>query len=314
LIREFRAADAPAVVGLLKSQFPDEEALLGTRPEAVFRVIRRVTRLDARLLFALLRLVGRPIFRMLIVEENGKLVGTTLLTFPGRSVYLSMVVVDPAVRRRGFARALLGRAQEVAQHLGRQYLVLDVLAHNTPARALYEQRLGYRPLRQTSFMAREHPQDVGPERTSLPPGIRPYQPSDEPALLAIARRLTPPEVQRVLPVPKRLVGGDRMGDRIFESKSAAWVVDRGHGAEALVVSTVSPGQEAGHLSDPLISETVDEGTARELLRTAVAWCGARGSTRVLALVPTYNRTARAALEPEGFHDALSTWTLFLPVP
>ncbi len=313
MIRDFRATDAPGIVGLLTTQFPDEEALLGTRPEAILKVIHRVTRLDARILFAFLRLIRRPVFRVLIAEENGKLVGTTLLTFPGRSVYLSMVVVDPSVRRRGLARALLGKAQDVGRRLGRQYLVLDVLAHNTPARTLYEQRLGYRPLRETAFMSREHPQEVGPERTTLAPGIRRYQETDEPALHELARRRMPPEVQNVLPIPKRLVGGDRMADRIFASQSAAWVVDRGHGAEALVVAIVTPGQDAGHLGDPLVSETVDEATARELVRTALAWCGARGVTRVVSLVPKYNTTARAALGPEGFQDALSTWTLFRPV-
>jgi len=101
MIREFRRADANAVVGFLTSQFPAEEALMGSRPERFFKVIERVSRWDLRLAFALLRLGGKRMFQFLVYEDDGRLVGTTLLTFPAHSVYLSMVVIDPTVRRRG---------------------------------------------------------------------------------------------------------------------------------------------------------------------------------------------------------------------
>lgn len=310
MIRDFRATDASALVHLLKTQFPEEEAIIGTQPESVFRVIRRVTRWDARLIFALLRLVGKPVFRMLIYEEEGRLVGTTLLSFPARSVYLSMVVVDPSVRRRGYARALLERSAEVARRAHRQYLVLDVLARNAPARTLYEQRLGYRPLRETAYMTREHPEEVGPEAATFPAGIRRYEPGDSAALVEISRRLTPPEVQAVLPIPDRLLSENRMNARIFGSESGAWVVDRGAGAEALAVATRTPGQEAAHLNDPIVAPTADPALVGQLVRTALAWCGARHALRVLAPVPRYNTSGRAALEREGFGEALSAWTLF----
>lgn len=313
MIRDFQTRDASAMVGLLTTQFPEEEALLGTRPEAFFRVVRRVSRWDARIAFGFLRLIGRPVFRLLIFEEDGHLVGTTLLTFPAHSVYLSMVVVDPTARRRGHARSLLERAAEIAQRMHRRYLVLDVLANNTPARTLYEQRLGYRPLREAAFMVREHPEEVGAERTALPSGVRRFDPQDNDTLVAIARRQTPSEVQEVLPVPAHLLGGTRQTDRIFESETSAWVVDRGSGPEAMAVATWAPGREAAHLNDPIVAESADPALVAELLRTAVAWCGARRALRIMTSVPRYNTRGRAALEREGFHDALSTWTLYRPV-
>jgi ribosomal protein S18 acetylase RimI-like enzyme len=313
MIRDFKPTDAAAMVGLLTTQFPEEEAILGTRPEAFFKVIRRVTRWDARLVFGLMRLVRRPLFRMLVYDEGGRVVGTTLLSFPGPSVYLSMVVVDPAVRRRGYAKALLARAAEIARGLNRRYLVLDVLANNAPARALYEQQLGYRPLREVAFLVRDHLEEEGPERTSLPPGVRGYARTDDPAVVAVARAQVPADVQEVLPIHDHPLASARQTSRLFESETGAWVLDRGRGAEGLVAVTFTPGQEAAHMTDLVVAPGADPAAAAEMVRVGVAWAGRRGSKRVLATAPRYNLLGRAALEAAGFHDALSTWTLYRPV-
>ena len=314
MIREFRRRDAPAMIALLTTQFPEEEALLGTRPETFFRVVRRVQRPDLRLLFAVLRLLRRPVFRLLVAEDAGRLVGTTLLTFPARAVYLSMVVVDPAVRRRGHARALLAEAERIARQLRRRHLVLDVLAANAPARTLYEQRLGYRPLREGGLLARERPAEVGPFPAALPPGVRPFRTEDERPLVAIARREIPAEVQAILPVPDRLFAERRTTDRIFETDSAAWVVDRGGGPEAMAATTYGPGRAAAQLGDPIVAPDADPSAVDALFRTALAWGGARGAARLLAYVPAYNAPARAALGRAGFEEALRTFTLVRPLP
>ena len=313
MIREFHHSDAPAVVAFLTTQFPAEEALLGTRPERFFKIIGRVNRLDTRLIFALLRLFGKRVFQFLVYEDEGRVAGTTLLTFPAHAVYISMVVTDPTVRRRGFARALLEQSRTNARRMGRRYLVLDVLSDNAPARALYEGKLGYRGLRENTFLTRENPADLGPERVALPAGIRRFEKRDNAPLLAVARRTVPSEVQEVLPVPRDLMAGVRTGSRVMGSTSAAWVVDRGDGAEAFVAVTSTPDVDAGHLSDPIVAETADLALTRELLRTALAWLGARGHLRVLSSVPRHNRTGRVVLEGEGFRDALSTWTLYRTV-
>ena len=64
---------------------------------------------------------------------EGALVGTVQLDLdmpqnqPHRAE-LAMLLVDPAARRRGVARALLRRAEQAAQRLGRPLLVLDTRA------------------------------------------------------------------------------------------------------------------------------------------------------------------------------------------
>jgi ribosomal protein S18 acetylase RimI-like enzyme len=313
MIREFRPSDTPRVVEFLTTQFPEEEAILGSHPEMFFRVVQRVYRWDIRLLLGLMRLAGRPVYRFLIVEEGGRPVATTLLSFPAPSVFISMVATDPAVRRRGFARSLLLRTQELARAMGRRYLVLDVLSDNAPARALYEGRLGYVPLRETSFVVHDRPVDLAGDPTHRPEGVRPYRRSDSAALLAIARSHTPAEVARVLPRKTTGLAGSRMEERLFNTEAAAWVLDRGRGPEAGLGASKNPGMDAAHFTDPIVSDTADAAGVRELVRTAGGWCAAHRAERIAAHVPVANGPGRAALDREGFHGALTLWTLYRPV-
>ena len=56
-----------------------------------------------------------------------------------------MLATYPSVRRRGLARALLGRFHAEARALGAARAFLEVAADNLPAAALYETE-GYRPI------------------------------------------------------------------------------------------------------------------------------------------------------------------------
>ena len=313
MIRDFRPSDTPTLVRFLTTEFPSEESILGSHPDRFFKVVRRVYRWDSRLLIGLLRLFRRPVFRLLVVDQDGAAVATTLLTFPGPSVFISMVATDPATRRRGYARSLLERSREVARGLGRQYLVLDVLTDNAPARALYEGKLGYVPLRETAFVVHDRPTDFGPERSSLPPGSGLYAKSDEPALLAIVRGQMPAEVARVLPRKTTGLGGGGIEQRIFPAERATWVVDRGNGAEAAILAIRPQDTDAAHVSDPIVAATADPALVAEMVRAAGAWCAARKALRIATEVPVSNVTGRAALDKEGFHGALSLWTLYRPV-
>jgi ribosomal protein S18 acetylase RimI-like enzyme len=313
MIRDFRLSDGPQLVKFLTTQFPAEEAILGSHPDRFYTVVKRVYRWDTRLLLGFLRLIRKPLFRLLIVDVGAGAAATTLLTFPGPSVYISMVATDPTMRRRGFASSLLLRSQEIARGLGRQYLVLDVLTDNAPARALYEGRLGYVPLREKSMMVHDRPADFGPYPASLPKGIRPYQKSDEAPLLAIAQGQMPPEVARVLPRKITGLGRDGLEERLFESQKATWVADRGNGPEAGLQAVRSPDSDAAQVTDPIVASTADPASVREMVRLAGAWCAARNAPRMASQVPLANVTGHGALEREGFHDALSLWTLYRPV-
>jgi ribosomal protein S18 acetylase RimI-like enzyme len=309
--RDLRAADTPRLLQFLKNEFPEEEALLGTRPEGYVEITRRVFRWDARLVLGFLRLVGRPIFRFFVVEEGNQIVATTLLTFGQHTGYVSMVVVDPAHRRRGLARALLGRALSATRSRGKPYIALDVLAANTPARTLYES-LGYRPLRAASYLVNERPASLLPAPSSFP-GLRAFRPSDAEPLAAIARRTKPPEVEAVLPTASREILGSAWVGKLLATELAAWVLDDGRGPVAWVGASVSLATEAAHLSAPIVDPSVAPERARALVHTAVAWCAARRAPRVLTNLPAENLRGRAAVEGTGFRDAIPTWTLYRPV-
>jgi ribosomal protein S18 acetylase RimI-like enzyme len=309
--RDLRAADAPRLLQLLKNEFPEEEALLGTRPEGYVEITRRVFRWDTRIVLGFLRLVGRPIFRFFVVEEADQIVATTLLTFGQRAGYVSMVVVDPAHRRRGLARTLLNRALSATRSRGKPYIALDVLAANTPARTLYES-LGYRPLRAASYLVNEAPAS----RRLMPPpipGLRAFRPSDAGPLAAIVRREKPPEVEAVLPTSPGEITGSAWVGKLLRSELAAWVLDDGQGPLAWVGASVSSATEAAHLTQPIVDASVTPERARALVETAVAWCAARRAPRVLAVLPQENLHGRAALKGAGFRDAIPTFTLYRPV-
>ena len=309
MIRELRRADASRVLELLRIGFPESETLLGTDSAASARIVRRILRWDTQFVVRVARWFGRPVYRFFVVEEDDRVVATTLLTFPERSGFVSHVVVDPAYRRRGHARALLERARAVTQATGRRFIALDVLAENAPARALYE-RLGYRPLREVACVVRDpDTESPGPASSS----VRPYRARDTPALVEIARRTVPPEVQEVFPVRDRSVSVSRSVDRVLGSETAAWVVDRGRGPEAYLSATWTPATAASNCSAPLIGDEAEAADVAALVRTAVEYCGSRGSPRVVARVPTANVRGRAALQGGGFHDAFAEWTLCRPV-
>lgn len=310
MIRNFRRSDAPDAFRLLKENFPEEEAILGTDPEGFFKIVNRIYRWDAQLVIRLSALFGRPIYRFLTDEEDGHIVATTLLAFPERAGYVSTVVVDPAYRRRGLAQGLLEEARRTTARARRKYIALDVLSHNAPARALYE-RLGYRPLREVSMMSHEPDGAAAPARPI--PFVRPFRPSDGGALVAIARRTTPPEVEEVLPLREGHLRPAGVVTRAFESESASWTIDRGAGPEGFVGATRSRLTAAGHLTAPIVAPEVDLATGADLVRTALAWLHARGPTRAVLQIPVANEAARAALRTAGFRDALSLWTLYRPV-
>jgi ribosomal protein S18 acetylase RimI-like enzyme len=306
-IRELKREDGPQVLRFLKTEFPTEEAVLGTRPEGFEEIFRRVFRWDARLILGTLRLFGRSPFHFFVVEEDGRIVATTILSFSGPTGYLSMVVVDPAYRRRGYAQALLERARTTALRSRRQFVALDVLVNNAPARTLYE-RVGYRPLRSTSFLAHDDATVFSGARP--PSGIREFRSSDARAIVTVARQGSPPEVEKVLPTDESMIRGSRLANRVLISETAAWVVDRGRGPEGWIRGVVSQATEAGHFAAPIVGPSVEPELALDLVRTAGAWCASRGVRRLATEVPESNLRGRAALEGGGFHEAFQTATLY----
>jgi ribosomal protein S18 acetylase RimI-like enzyme len=83
-----------------------------------------------------------PEARRLVVERGGEPVGQVTVDIGTRELRLLDIVVAPAARRGGVARAVVAHLQAEAAARGLP-MGLTVAAANTPARALYE-ALGFR--------------------------------------------------------------------------------------------------------------------------------------------------------------------------
>lgn len=310
MLRDLRRGDAPQYFELMARGFPEESALLGSRPEELQKILRRVFRGDTRLVLGLLRLFGVPFVRILAVDVGQRLAATALVTFEPRSAYLSNVVVDAPYRRKGYARLMLEEARRTAARFHRPFVVLDVLESNEPARALYASA-GYRRLRsrsrwETATMAGFTRPPEADRR------IRPMERGDVPALVALARTRAPAEVEEVLPTGKHRFVGSAIASRILDSEERSWVIDRGHGPEGQISASRMKATEFGFLSSPVLAGSVEPPLAEALVATAGAWTAERGVRGLRTMVDDRDAGARSALEATGFRESVRLQTLFRP--
>lgn len=102
--------------------------------------------------------IGAPHRPMLVARIGALLAGYALISLrkEGRVARLYSLAVDPALGRRGVARALIGAAEAYARKHKRQAMRLEVRAENAAAIALYE-KLGYAPFgRHVGYYADGH--------------------------------------------------------------------------------------------------------------------------------------------------------------
>ncbi|HYK93627.1 MAG TPA: GNAT family N-acetyltransferase [Thermoplasmata archaeon] len=308
MLREFTPGDLPELLDLLGRHFPEEDALLGRKPESYRRIVERIYRPHYRFAIGLLRVLGRPLYRFFVIEADRRIAATTIVTFPARAGYVSTVMVDTPYRRRGYARRLLREAASVTRRSHRRYLVLDVLTHNTAARALYDS-LGFEWLRRQAYMVREFPPPAEP--LAATPGVRSFRRGDARSLVGVAAAALPPLVSEVLPPSEaQFQARDPISDAL-ESETAAWVVDGSGSAEAYVGATVSRSVLSANLTAPVVGPGVDESRAGALVATALCWIQDRHVPRVLSEVADHNVRGRRALEAQGFREAFGMDTLLL---
>ena len=308
MLRTFRRTDGPSLFPMMARYFPEEGELLGFRPEAFDRVVDRVFRWDARFFLGLLDLLHRPVVKFLVIEAEGRVVATAVVTFPHRAGYLSTVMVDEPYRGRGFAKRLVAAAEGESRRSGKRFLVLDVLRSNAPAISLY-QKLGYRLLRAGSYRSKELSAGA-PSTDAASPAVRPFRRRDGTPLARIALAQMPPLVSEALPTRAgdfRLTPAIALG---LDSETQAWVVDHGRGAEAFVRATASATTVSGHLTSPLLDPAVPAASADALLRQATAWLSARGIRRAVCEVPDYHRPGLDALGRAGFTEAFGVDTFY----
>ena len=307
-VREYQRGDWAGVADLWRRNPSEEFPLLGLDPDAVGGVLRKTEGIGLRFLLGLARLFGRPIFLVLVVEVDGRVLGTSLLNFTPEATYVSGVVVDRSVRRQGHAQAMLRACDDLGRRYHRPVLALDVLSQNDPAIRLYD-RWGYRPLRDQIWLARSFGPDTPLPLPSGETRIRPYLDRDGAQLAELDNALMPPEVRKILPRHREDFGMSGVVRNVLQSDVASWVAEVDGRPVGFLRSTVSRLMQAANLSSPVFGAGVPESVARDLLLTALRWVESRRAPRVLTEVPEHEWRMRPLLASLGFVERFQSHTL-----
>ena len=142
-VREVRRGELDRYLELVATtagEFDRRVGLLDTSD----RQLRSLSSVGFWLVLRTLRLIGRSPVRMLVADDDGALVGTTMVIVLGPWAYVAAVGVRDDHRRRGIAQELVRRAEEIGLRSRRRRMVLEADSENRPAVNLYH-RLGWEP-------------------------------------------------------------------------------------------------------------------------------------------------------------------------
>jgi GNAT superfamily N-acetyltransferase len=140
-IHELRRRELDDFLTLALSNVGDLEDRLGLRDRAE-RQLRSLSRPGLWVLLGLLHALGRSPVRLLVADERGTPVGTTVTLLLGPWAYVAAVGVREDRRKQGIAQALVRHAEEIGRKARKTWLVLEVDSENEPARRLYA-KLGW---------------------------------------------------------------------------------------------------------------------------------------------------------------------------
>jgi ribosomal protein S18 acetylase RimI-like enzyme len=294
-VREYRSGDLAELVELTKVAFPREMEVYGLDEES----IRRQARLYG-LVRLMQRLTGRFFFKLYVGEVGGELVGTTSLSREGEAWYIGMVMVAPAQRRRGYARALVERACEDARSQGVKRVILHVREDNTPAKNLYLS-LGFELFeRELHFISGV--EQVGGETQELPQGyrLRRVGPFDRRAFDVIdgcreersaavyGRSYYPPLYLRLLFILFR----PQLIERYAVLRDGGWT--------GVYTFRFTSRKEAAHASVRLYREHRGRGLERALLLQALARARELGAPKLAVVADERDKDLVAVCERLGF--------------
>ncbi len=88
------------------------------------------------------RKLARDGDNLLVLEEDGSLVGTVMVGYDGHRGWVNYLGVHPAHRRRGLGRLLMDEAEARLRALGCAKVNLQIRTSNTAASEFYR-RIGY---------------------------------------------------------------------------------------------------------------------------------------------------------------------------
>lgn len=90
--------------------------------------------------------VRAPDSVVLVARQSSRIAGFAIMRFAIEHAHLDLLAVEPAYRRAGVGRRLIGWLEESALVAGISIIYLEVRAANDGARCFYE-RLGYRSIK-----------------------------------------------------------------------------------------------------------------------------------------------------------------------
>jgi ribosomal protein S18 acetylase RimI-like enzyme len=304
-VRRLRPGDGDQLADLLRTAFAEEFAGSGTDRAAVQRQVRSAVAAQSPGIRHLLTALGAR-FAYFVAAYDGQVVGSTAVA-GGRLLVISSVAVRPEFRGLGIAQALLHRAHQFARDQGRDRVVLDVLAHNTPALTLYD-KLGYHEYHR--FRAYELPIVPNYISADVPPGywLEPMTPARTAAFNAVERASLPPAYFEVTPslrdryVRSRLTHGLEWWFGGVRAHRRALVHDGR--TVGFLTSVVSAGQPEGRIDLPLATPQASAGLAGALV-DAVHFIEQSGRPRVRLDISEGRPDQHAVVEGLGFHHRWS---------
>ena len=107
--------------------------------------------------------------RLLVMEaeDEGKIIGSSWMTWDGRRIYLHHFGIQPDWQGRGVARALIAAVQDAARGAGATRMVVATTNDDLPALVLY-QRLGFTITEVLPGKLVEHHGGIEPGFASIP--------------------------------------------------------------------------------------------------------------------------------------------------
>jgi GNAT superfamily N-acetyltransferase len=152
---------------VVREATPEEHAEAGRVTADAYREFVRPGEADWERYLARIADVGERADRttVLVAVEDGRVLGSLTLEIEGRvrdeddaefrplaagEAHIRMLGVDPGVRGRGIARALMEASERLARDAGKSLLTLNTTRRMEAARAMYD-RLGYERTPDTVF-------------------------------------------------------------------------------------------------------------------------------------------------------------------
>lgn len=309
-LRLYRPGDSARVEDLWKRNPSAEFPLMGFDPGQVRNILERTERWNIRLILAFASAIRRPLFKFLIFEEEGTVVGTTMMSFAPAVASVGGVTVDTSVRRRGHAQELLKACERLGRRYGRRYLVLDVLAENEPAIRLYE-KLGYKTIRDSRWMSRDLSHSIDVPARSQDYRIRALQPSMTRRVAHLANADIPASYRLMVRVRPQDLQPSGLGQRIGGGASSTWVLEREQEILGCVRATVSPALQAAQIGPLVLAGPSDAQAWAGLINTALGWSAARKAPRAILSVPDHLEKVLPILQSEGFTETFRVHTMAL---